>query len=213
MDRPARTLCVLFDFDGTLCDTEPAGVRHIDTVLRSYGVVLSRDELVSLVGHDDRTTIPPFLERAGVPQTIDDYLCDLEACPNAYFSDPIEPIEGVIDFITGLRERGIKCAVVSSSSTANVVMALNRMGMLRLFDAVVCSEMSGLLKPNPDPYLCALDLLGIEAKSCVAFEDSPSGIVAAQAAGIYTIGFTGGSIVQDLPTADEIVSCWREARV
>lgn len=213
MDRPIRTLGALFDFDGTLCDTEPAGIRHIDAVLRSYGVVLSDDELVSLVGHDDRMTIPPFLERAGVPQTIDDYLCDLEACPNTYFNDPIEPTEGVIDFIAGLRARGIKCAVVSSSSTANVVMALNRMGMLHLFDAVVCSEMTGLLKPNPDPYLCALGLLGIEARSCVAFEDSPSGVAAAQAAGIYAVGFTGGSIVQDLPAADEIVSCWREARV
>lgn len=213
MGRPACPSCVLFDFDGTLCDTEPAGIAQIDAVLRSYGVALSRDELISLAGHDDRVTIPPFLERAGVPQAIDDFLRDLAACPNYYFNGPLEPMEGSVGFIEGLRGRGIACAVVSSSSSANVIMALNRMGMLSLFDAIVCREMAELPKPEPLLYRRALEFLGVTAASCVAFEDSPSGVAAAQAAGIYTVGFRGSSIVQELPSADETVSCWREARI
>lgn len=213
MGYPACVSCALFDFDGTLCDTEPAGIGQIDAVLRSYGVVLGRDELISLAGHDDRVTIPPLLARAGVPQTIEDFLRDLAACPDYYFDDPLEPLEGAIDFIAGLRARGIRCAVVSSSSSADVLMALNRMGMLPLFDAIVCQEMAELPKPEPLLYRRALEFLDARAEDCVAFEDSPSGVAAAQRAGIYTIGFQGSSIVQELPSADEIISCWREARV
>ena len=90
-------------------------------------------------------------------------------------------------------------------------MALNRLGMTHLFDAVVCLDMVKNIKPEPDLYLSALSFLGVDAEECIAFEDSPSGIAAAHAAGIYTVGYSGGQIVQDLSTADNVISSWSEA--
>ena len=87
-----------------------------------------------------------------------------------------------------------------------VLTALARMGMLPLFDAIVTGEMSARPKPAPDPYLEGLRLLGADAAHAVAFEDSPSGIRSAQAAGIHAIGFAGGSVATDMSGADEVVA-------
>lgn len=208
---PAAPKAVLFDFDGTLADTEPIGLEHIRTVLNSYGIDIGWEELVGLVGNDDRLTIPPILERAGVEQTLEDYLRDLDACPSIYFDEPIEPMEGAVAVIDALRERGVRCGLVSSTPGASIVMALNRMGLVRRFDCVVCGDMAKRLKPYPDMYLRAISFLGVEPQECIVFEDSPAGIAAAQAAGAYAVGFTGGSIAQDVSAADAHAASWAEA--
>ena len=57
-------------------------------------------------------------------------------------------------------------------------------------------------------YLRAMEVLGVEAGECIAYEDSPSGIAAAHAAGLYTIAFTGSIVVQDRSSADELIDRW-----
>ena len=61
-------------------------------------------------------------------------------------------------------------------------------------------------KPDPEPYARALEALGTAAREAVAFEDSPSGVASAQAAGVHTLGYTGSSVPQDLSAADELFS-------
>ena len=206
--KPAAPKAALFDFDGTIAETEALSMALVAKVLRSYGIEPMKEELDGMVGNDDAVTVPPILARATKPATFDDYLRDLDDCRETYYRTPLVPFDGVVAFIEGLRERGVACAIVSSTSAFNVVMALDRLGMVHLFDAIVCGDMVGHLKPEPDVYLRVLEVLGVEAGECIAYEDSPSGIAAAHAAGIYTVAFTGSVVVQDRSSADEIIDRW-----
>ena len=207
-DKPIAPKAALFDFDGTIADTEATSSARVAEVFRSYGIEPTQEELFGMIGNDDAITVPPILARAPQPVTYEDYLRDMDDCRDTYYRLPLEPFEGVTAFIESLRERGVKCAVVSSTSSFNVVMALNRLRMLRLFDAVVCGDMVERLKPDPCLYLRALEVLGVGAGECIAYEDSPSGIAAAHAAGIYAVAFTGSIVVQDRSAADEIIDRW-----
>ena len=208
IEKPSRFKPALFDFDGTICETEALSSLHVAQVLRAYGIEATQEELWGMVGNDDAVTVPPMLARATRPVTFEDYLRDMDDCRETYFHMALEPFEGVVAFIERLRERGVACAIVSSTSAFNVVMALNRLRMVPLFDAVICGDMVERLKPDPCLYLRAMEVLGVDAGECIAYEDSPSGIAAAHAARIYTVAFTGSVVVQDRSSADELIDRW-----
>ena len=71
--------------------------------------------------------------------------------------------------------------------------ALNNFGLLTYVDAIVGREMVSRMKPDPEPYLRALEILGVDATDAVAFDDSSSGVASARAAGVYTVCYRGDS--------------------
>jgi beta-phosphoglucomutase len=96
-------------------------------------------------------------------------------------------------FLEGLRLAGIEAALVSGSSE-RAVMGILRPGVRCYFSAVICGDRCERPKPHPDPYLMALDALGLGAAECVAVENSPAGIKAARTAGLtcYALSTTLG---------------------
>ena len=108
---------------------------------------------------------------------------------------------------------GTRVAVVSTTEHRLVVTALGRVGLLDLVDLVVGGDDVTRHKPDPEPYARALKALGIAAHEAVAFEDSPSGVASAQAAGVHTLGYTGSSVPQDLSAADELFSTFELLRL
>ena len=205
MARPARIDAVLFDFDGTLCNTEVENLRLVQGVLRQMGAEVPMSELEVLTGGEDRRTVPPILERYGVAGTIDDYERLRDNCYRTYAEADLALEPGALELLDDLRARGVKVGLVSMTVARCILTGLARLGILSRFDAIVCGGMVERRKPAPDPYLRAAELLGVEPGACVAVEDSPTGIGSAKAAGCYTIAYTGGGIVQDVSAADEAV--------
>ena len=206
MARPERIDAVLFDFDGTLCNTEVENIRLVQGVLRQMGAEVSREELEVLTGGEDRVTVPPILERHHVVGTIDDYERLRDDCYLTYAEAPLAMEPGAIEMLDDLRARGIRVGLVSMTVSRCILTALARLGVLSRFDAIVCGDMVESRKPAPDPYLRAAELLGVDAEKCVAVEDSPTGIASAKAAGCYVIAYTGCDIVQDVSAADEVIN-------
>ena len=102
-------------------------------------------------------------------------------------------------------------AVVSSTSTVGVITALNRMNLLKYFDAVVCSDMlGGRTKPAPDGYRKAAEFLGEKPEDCIVIEDSPFGIQAGKSAGMFVVGLKASEHKQDTSKADIEVSDYIE---
>lgn len=85
------------------------------------------------------------------------------------------------------RRRGKVIAVVTAASKDLVVPVLSRLGLLRAVTEIVALEDVARSKPAPDCYLRALDLLDISPEEAVVFEDSPTGLSAAQAAGVVAV--------------------------
>ncbi len=205
MPRPDCPDAVLFDFDGTLCNTEVENIRLVQRVLRQMGAEVSREELEVLTGGEDRVMVPPILERHHVAGTIDDYERLRDDCYLTYAEAPLVMEPGAVELLDGLRERGIKVGLVSMTVSRCILTALARLGVLSRFDVIVCGDMVESRKPAPDSYLRAAELLGVDPAACVAVEDSPTGIASARAAGCYVIAYTGCDIVQDVSAADEVI--------
>lgn len=205
MARPERIDAVLFDFDGTLCNTEVENIRLVQDVLRQMGAEVSFEELEVLTGGEDRVTVPPILERHHVAGTIDDYERLRDNCYRTYAEAPLTLEPGALDLLDSLRARGTKVGLVSMTVARCILTGVARLRILDRFDVVVCGDMVSRRKPAPDPYLRAAEFLGVDPAHCIAVEDSPTGIRSAKAAGCHVIAYTGCDIVQDVSAADEVI--------
>src|SRR5581483_8160999 len=92
------------------------------------------------------------------------------------------------DYLDAADRLGLKRAIVSSSSRRWIDMHLGRLERTIGWHAIVTAERDrDRAKPNPTMYLEALDLLDVRADEAIVFEDSPNGVRAARAAGIFTV--------------------------
>lgn len=206
MMRPEPLEAVLFDFDGVCADTEPLGIQLDREVYAQFGIEPTEEELLAMVGTTGEETIPWVFARHGMRVSAAEFWARRRDNSLIYREMPLSRMPGIVEALTGLRLRGVLCALVSTTAAANINFALNRLGMQRMFDVLMCGDMVARHKPEPDPYLAAVAMLGVDPGQCMAVEDSPTGIASAKAAGLYTVGFAGLTIHQDTSAADETVA-------
>lgn len=198
----------LFDFDGVIADTETSNKEFLEKALAVFGVTLTDEERMSLVGTNDPHRIERFLSRANRTVTMEEYRAQRVVSGNTYENGDIAPMPGLISLLRDFRSKGIRTAVVSMTSLRLISIGLERMGMTDLFDTVIGGDMVTNHKPNPEPYQMAMERLGARPEECIVFEDSPVGISAGKAAGAFVVGYTGASIQQDTSEADCVLDCF-----
>ena len=121
------------------------------------------------------------------PQGLSD---EKEAIFRRVLPRPYPATPGVGAMLERAHREGWALAVVTNAPPENAEAMLSAIGLRHHFDLVVSGELCARGKPHPDPYLAALEALDLPAEDALAFEDRPSGIAAAVAAGIATIGVT-----------------------
>ena len=97
---------------------------------------------------------------------------------------------GSAEFVAGLVERGVPCAVVSSSPRENIDVVLARGGQRRLFRTIVAAEDTRASKPDPEGFLLGAARLDLPPERCVVFEDAPAGIQAGLAGGMRVVALS-----------------------
>ncbi len=205
LERPTDIRCVLFDFDGTLANTEDFGLALDQEVYETYGIEPTREEMLSLVGTSGFDSIPALFRRYGMEVTAQEFFSRRRENISIYRDMPIRVHEGARELLAGLRERGVLVGLVSTTEAQSLVIALNRLGLMSCFDAMVTGDLVKRHKPDPEPYRRALELLGVAPENTVVVEDSTTGVAASKAAGLYTLAYVGGDIPQDVSAADELV--------
>jgi HAD superfamily hydrolase (TIGR01509 family) len=182
-----RVEALLFDFDGTLVDTESAEYHAWEQIFREHGVELTVERWSSCIG-----TIGGFepleeLERAvGAIDADEVTAARRRRLYELLAREALRP--GVAEYLDGAKRLGLKVGIASTSSEEWILSQLARIEHSDPFDCVVCANLDPeRAKPRPTVYLEALDQLGVEPESAIAFEDSPNGVTAAKAAGIYTV--------------------------
>lgn len=100
---------------------------------------------------------------------------------------PFPAMPGVMAFLDKTRAQALPMAVVTNAKRDNAEAMLGAIGARDYFEVIVSGEECARGKPEPDPYLEAMRLLGAAPERAIAFEDSPSGIRSARAAGAYTV--------------------------
>lgn len=211
---------VIFDMDGVLVDTENAYLKAIGRFFAERGLVLDHSDLSQFVGGPGslyRACIARWWEQTPHLTDTDLALGAERALDEAIehdvprYSDLINP--GVRETLFELRRRGVRTALASSSSHAEIERITRECGIIEAFEVLVSGEDFVESKPNPAIYLRTLELMGLEATECVAVEDSDRGIAAARAAGIPVavkrddrFGFTQAGGTWYLNQVDDLLS-------
>jgi HAD superfamily hydrolase (TIGR01509 family) len=186
---------VIFDFDGVLVNSEPLHFRALREALLGEGIAITPEEyLVEYVAYDDRGSIRIALERHGRPVSPERVGTLAVAKAEAF-----DRLMGEVPFYPGARElvRGLAAempvAIASGARRAEIERILEAGGLRESFSAVVGADDVERTKPDPEPYLTALERIerlapGLTAAECLVFEDTLPGIAAARAAGMKVVG-------------------------
>jgi HAD superfamily hydrolase (TIGR01509 family) len=196
---------ILFDNDGVLVDTEALYFRATRDVLATVGIELDEAAYVELFLRQGVGAFHLAAER-GVSE---EGVLALRADRNRLYQHMIVHeeilIAGVFDAVRRLAQR-FRLAIVTSAEPEPFASSHARTGLLPFFEVVITRSDTVRAKPDPDPYLFALDRLGLPASECLVIEDSERGLRAARAAGIpcwvIPSGLTHGS---DFTAADAVL--------
>ncbi len=177
----------LFDMDGLLIDSEAVYIKAMQAAARSLDREMPLDFCHRMVG-------VPRVECNVMIQELYGEGFDLEEFRGVYSANVRDLMEarvpikaGVVEVLDLLAGRGVPCGVATSANRPTAESHLGRAGLLPRFAAVVTRDDVERAKPFPDIYLEAARRLGIPPGNCIAFEDSPPGLIAAHAAGTMAI--------------------------
>lgn len=179
---------LIFDFDGLILDTESPEFQAWHEVFTTHGYELRAELWADLIGRP-RTYFDMyayFKELNGPRTDIDTLRKNRRArVVELVLEQPILP--GVRDYLSEAKQIGLKIGLASSSGGDYVRGHLKRLELFDYFHVTKCFEDTELHKPDPEPYLAVLDAMGVSPGEAVAFEDSPNGVAAARAAGIFCV--------------------------
>jgi HAD superfamily hydrolase (TIGR01509 family) len=178
---------VIFDFDGTIVDTETPEFESWREVFELHGFALDIDLWARAVGTINGWD--PY-EHLGVllGREVDrDAVRAMRHASGAVEKRMVALLDGVEQMLIEARAMGMKVGIASSSPESWVCGHLERLAIEAHFDTVVCAGEGLPAKPDPAVYRTALERLGVESRRAIAIEDSPNGISAAQSAGLYCV--------------------------
>ncbi|WOH09269.1 hypothetical protein DCAR_0728725 [Daucus carota subsp. sativus] len=182
---------ILFDIDGTLCDSDPihyhAFVEMLQEVGFNGGVPISEEFFVENISgkHNEELShlLLPDWEFGKAMQFMD----DKEALFRKLAGTELKRLDGLDKLLKWIEDRGLKRAAVTNAPKPNAEMMITNLGLSDFFETVVLAENCERAKPYPDPYLKGLETLNASPKNTIVFEDSISGTKAGVAAGMAVV--------------------------
>ena len=175
----------IFDCDGTLADSMPLHYKAWCAVLREHQCDFPEAMFYELGGVPTERIIEILNERHGhqmepVETARRKEALFLEMIPQIV---PIDPVVAIVNELYGT----VPMAVASGGRRQIVNTTLSALGILQKFDTIVAAEDCERGKPFPDPFLLAARRLGVEPGRCLVFEDTGTGVQAAEAAGMQWV--------------------------
>jgi HAD superfamily hydrolase (TIGR01509 family) len=177
---------VIFDCDGTLVDSEPLARTAWERALLPYGYALTDADAEASVGLPYPRVHAYFAARAALPDA-GAFWTEFTSELFTLIDSDLVPFPDAIAAAHALRAQGVPLAVASSSPRERLERTLGRAGLLDAFDVVVSGDEVEHGKPAPDMFLLAAARLGVAPQTCVVVEDSPPGVQAGIAAGMFTL--------------------------
>lgn len=177
---------LLFDLDGTMLVSDPIHEAVFREIWIEHGLAVPDGFYLDQIhGRANQDIFAEYLPDEPDIQGLHEHK---EARFRERLPKPYPAMPGVAELLRLGEEKGWRHAIVTNAMRKNAEAMLAAIGLRDSFDAIVIGEECTRGKPAPDPYLEAMRQLGVAPDACIAFEDSPSGVRAAAAARIYTIG-------------------------
>ncbi|MBT3322878.1 MAG: HAD-IA family hydrolase [Anaerolineae bacterium] len=180
---------LIFDFDGLILDTETPEFDILQEIYARYDTELSIKKWGQLVGGQDAVDFDPVadlekLTDLNIPR--ESIMKEWRTKADALIASN-SILLGVIDILDKAQKYGLGLAIASSSEHWWVDSHLKRLGIFDRFDHIICADDVVHTKPSPELFLLALKKLKVKSNEAVIFEDSPNGVKAANAAGVFVV--------------------------
>jgi HAD superfamily hydrolase (TIGR01509 family) len=205
--RSSSLAAVLWDFDGTLADTEPLWIEAEFELIGQLGGQWSIEHAHQLVGNsllDSGSYILNTIGRADLtPEWVVNQLTSYVVDHVSRGPMPWRP--GAIELLESLRAAGVPCALVSASYRVLLDAALTRLPM-GMFQTSIAGDEVQQGKPHPEPYERACSALGVDARRCVVIEDSEFGARSGNAAGAFVIAVPNHVGISAAPRRTHVAS-------
>ena len=179
---------VLFDNDGLLLDTEHLWTLAETELFERHGVVFTPEHKRELLGTSGDRTAAILARLLGQPERGHELAREMGEILFAQAEHPAHPMPGALALLDTVEAAGLRRGLASNSPRTFVDRVVDAAGIRDRFDAILTVDDVARPKPAPDLYLALAAALGADPGDCVALEDSPTGVAAARAAGVYTIG-------------------------
>lgn len=221
----ANLRAIIFDFDGVVADSEPTHLAVFQQVLGDMGFFLSAEEYYAeYLGYDDKGCFRAFLTAHGQSpsdKTIDELVVRKARAYLDHIKQNLIIFPGVRELVREAAARH-RLAIASGALRSEIEYVLECAGIRKEFEHITSAEDVHHGKPDPEPFLHALESLNraattgqerLAADDCLVIEDSIPGIRAAQAAGMKVLAVANTHTAQDLHEADALTPTLADVRL
>ncbi|MEI9903463.1 MAG: HAD-IA family hydrolase [Asticcacaulis sp.] len=199
----ARMKALLFDMDGTIADTEPFHLEALRRTLRQHGADPDMADFHERISGRTSDAVAAGFFPGATPETRRAFVDTKEALFRDLATE-ITAMPGLAGLLDEAARRGLKTGLVTNAPPENVSFLLGALGLSGRFDTVVLACELARAKPDPLPYLTALERLSVTADEAMAFEDSLPGLRSARQAGLRCVGMATNLPRDALLAADAV---------
>jgi len=194
------TKACIFDLDGVIVDTARYHYLAWKRLTDDLGIIFTPEENERLKGVSRMASLEIILELGGKIHSVSEKK-EMAALKNKWYLEyistmtPKDILPGTLELVNELKFNKIKIALGSASR--NTPLLLERLEIADMFDAVADGNSVNKTKPDPEVFLKAAGMLGVEKARCAVFEDASAGVEAALKAGMICIGIGDRSVLKD----------------
>lgn len=200
---------VIFDMDGVIVDTEPVHRYAYYQLFDELNITVPEEMYTSFTGFSTRNTFQILKTNFDLSQDVEDLIQEKRNRFNDAFDtkEDLTLLDGVENLIKDLHQNGMQLIVASSASKVTIDRVFTRFNLHQYFSHIVSGEDFPQSKPHPAIFEHAASLSTAPKENCIVIEDSTNGVKAANAAGIFCVGYQSfHSKDQDLVTADIVIN-------
>jgi HAD superfamily hydrolase (TIGR01509 family) len=187
---------LFFDFDGLILDTETPEIGVWKEIFAEHGLEYPDEHWISSIGRgaDLIEETPIQLLRRMLGRDLEVEAISTERHLRVMAAIEKESVRpGIVRLANEARSFGLRICVVSSSRHSWVDHHLTRLGITSLFETTICRDDVARAKPFPDLYLAACQWAEVQPYESATLEDSPTGLMAANAADVFSVAVPNDS--------------------
>ena len=196
---------ILFDMDGVVIDSEKLYSQSEEKLLSKYGVKFDDSDWLKIKGCTEKQFYDFVYDKFQLEISRDILMQEGKQFLKDIFTKELQYMNGFNDVYSLLKNK-YNIALVTSTGPELVNHVDSLLSVVSKFDLLITSADVAKHKPNPEPYLMAMDRLQLKPYECIVIEDSIQGIKAGKAAGCYVIALEGSLDKKFLDKADYIIS-------
>ena len=185
---------IIFDCDGVLVDSEKLSCGALNVVFEKYFNIDIGTDYSQIIGKSLKDSLGYYIStfQIKVPNTLDlqTLYQEKDASYQNLARNNLQPFSGVIELLEYLKQSLLQITVASSGTHEKIQFNLEQGKLQKYFSIITSADEVQHGKPNPDLFLLSAKKINLNPSNCLVIEDSVSGIKAAKAANMFTVGVT-----------------------